>query len=88
METLFSRAYGMVYHIEVDIDCPGSLLFSTTYGFYTVTVDSKPPTPQVIVGREGTAGYSVGNGKSIQSSPYNQPVRERLCTADITVVTL
>jgi len=88
MET-FLRVSGWVYHIEEDIDNPGLLLFSTEYGFYTVTVTvgSTPPTPQVIAGREGSNGYVEGRGKSIQSSPYNELVRERLCTAEITVIT-
>jgi len=86
MET-FPNVPGLVFHIEEDIDNPGSLLFSTEYGFYTVNVHSTPPTPQVIAGREGTFGYVEGRGKSIQSSPYNELVRERLRTAEITVIT-
>jgi len=86
MET-FLQVSRFVSHIEEDIGNPGSLLFSTPYVFYTVSV-TVGSTPQVsaIAGKVGASGYIEGQGKSIQSSPYNQLVRERLCTAEITVI--
>lgn len=84
MET-FTQVLGRVYDIKVDVDCPGSLLFSTSYGFYTVIVNSKPRTPYLIVGNEGNRGYLEGHGKSRDSSTCNQLVRQRLCMAQITV---
>ena len=68
MET-FTRVVGRVYHIEANLYTTGSLVFSTSYGFYAVNVDRQPHTPQLMAGREGTYGYLEGKGKSIQSSP-------------------
>jgi len=73
MET-FAHVPRRVYHIERDIDHKGSLVFSTSFGFYTVNLDRQPPSPQLIAGREGRTGYSEGKGTHLISWLQNRCV--------------